>query len=148
MSKTMQTLIKSLTLFTIGGLLYGIIEIAWRGHTHISMFVVGGLCFVLIGLLDEIQKPISVLGQLPIAAFLVTAIEFTSGVIVNLIMGLQVWDYSNLPLNIWGQVCLPFSLIWLVLAFPAIIIEDSLRVMLFNEAPKTLQFLPKVFKKA
>ena len=40
---------KLATLFTVGGLLYGLIEIAWRGHTHISMFVVGGLCFVLIG---------------------------------------------------------------------------------------------------
>lgn len=139
---------KLATLFTVGGLLYGLIEIAWRGHTHISMFVVGGLCFVLIGALDEIEKPISVIAQLPIAAFLVTAVEFTSGVIVNLFLGLEVWNYSSLPLNVWGQVCLPFSLIWLLLAFPAIIIEDSLRVMLFNEPPKTLKFLPKRLKRA
>ncbi len=135
--------IKTATLFTVGGLLYGIIELAWRGHTHISMFLVGGLCFVLIGALDEIEKPISVLAQLPLAAFIVTGIEFTSGVIINLVMRLDVWDYSDMPLNILGQVCLPFSAMWLALAFPAIIIEDSLRVMLFGERAKTLRFLPK-----
>ena len=140
--------LKFATLFAVGGLLYGVIEIVWRGYTHISMFLVGGICFVLIGALDEIEKPISVMAQLPIAALLVTAVEFTSGVIINLVLNLGVWDYSDLPLNVWGQVCLPFSLIWLLLAFPAIIIEDSLRVILFNEPAKVLKFLPIKLKRA
>lgn len=139
--------IKTATLFTVGGLLYGMIELAWRGHTHISMFLVGGLCFVLIGALDEVKKPMSVLAQLPVAAIIVTAIEFASGVIINLVMRLDVWDYSNMPLNVLGQVCLPYSAMWLGLAFPAIIIEDSLRVMLFGEKAKTLHFLPRVMRK-
>lgn len=138
-----ERLLKTSTLFVIGGLLYGIIELAWRGHTHISMFWVGGLCFVLIGALDEVKKPVCVFLQLPIAAVIVTAIEFASGLIINLLMGLDVWDYSDMPFNVLGQVCLPFSAMWLGLALPAIIIEDSLRVMLFGEKPKALRFLPK-----
>lgn len=148
MYKTAQKLIKLATLFSVGGLLYGILELAWRGHTHISMFIVGGLCFVLIGALDELSpEPPSILVQMPLASLMVTAVELASGVLINLVMGLDVWDYSSLPFNIMGQVCLYFMLLWLLLAFPAIIIEDSLRVMLFNEKPKTLRFLPSILRK-
>lgn len=139
--------IKISTLFCVGGILYGVIELAWRGHTHISMFLVGGLCFVLIGALDEVKRPMCVFAQLPVAALIITAVEFVSGVIVNIMMGLDVWDYSDLPFNVLGQVCLPFSAMWLGLSLPAIIIEDSLRVILFNESPKTLRFLPRVRRK-
>ena len=148
MIKTAQQLLKLSTLFSFGGLLYGVLELAWRGHTHVSMFVVGGLCFVLIGALDELTpEPPSILVQLPLAALIVTAIELASGVIINLVMELDVWDYSSLPFNIMGQVCLYFMLLWFLLAFPAIIVEDSLRVMLFNEKPKTLHFLPNIRRK-
>lgn len=144
MAKTVQKLVKLLTLFSFGGMLYGLIELAWRGYTHISMFVVGGICFVLIGALDEMSpEPPPVAVQLPMAALIVTAVELASGVVINLVMRLDVWNYSDLPFNIMGQICLYFAFLWLLLAFPAIIIEDSLRVMLFNEKPKTLRFLPR-----
>ena len=43
-------------LGVIGGVTYMGIETLWRGHTHWSMGLLGGVCFVLIGLLDEIQN--------------------------------------------------------------------------------------------
>lgn len=136
-----MNLLKSLSIFCVGGMLYGIIELLWRGHTHISMFLVGGLCFYLIGLIDE-KTSLPIVFQLPLSALIVTAVEFISGVIINLVLKLDVWDYSGMPLNLFGQICPTFSLMWLFLSFPAIIVEDSIRVMLFNEKPKTLMFLP------
>ena len=46
-------------------------------------------------------------------------VEFLFGLLVNRVLHLHVWDYSALPLNIMGQICLPFSLIWFVLTIPA-----------------------------
>ena len=71
--------------------------------------------------------------QAGIGAVMITAIEFVCGVIVNLWLEWNVWDYSNTPLNILGQVCMPFALIWFVLANAAIVLDDYLRYCLFNE---------------
>ena len=46
-------LIVEAILFIIGGFIYAGIEIGMRGFTHWSMFIVGGLCFIIIGLLNE-----------------------------------------------------------------------------------------------
>ena len=49
-----NNIIKSIILFIIFGFIYCGIEIAWRGYTHPSMFIVGGLCCLLVGLTNEI----------------------------------------------------------------------------------------------
>lgn len=64
--------------------------------------------------------------------------EFTSGVFINIVLGLGVWDYSALPFNVLGQVCLPFSALWLLLSVPAIYFEDFLRAKLFGEKMKQI----------
>ncbi len=46
------------------------------------------------------------------AAVVITLLEFIFGIIFNLLLEMKVWDYSNVPMNIMGQICLPFSLIW------------------------------------
>lgn len=68
-----------------------------------------------------------------ISSVLVTVVEFIAGLIVNIWLGLNVWDYSNLPLNILGQVCVSFMFLWFLLSLPAIILDDYLRYKLFNE---------------
>ena len=40
-------------LFLIGGALYYLIEVLWRGYSHWSMFILGGVCFMIMGLLNE-----------------------------------------------------------------------------------------------
>lgn len=71
--------------------------------------------------------------QMAICAFGITLIEFTSGFILNIIMQLHIWDYSNMPLNILGQVCLPFMLLWFILSLVAIVADDWIRYLLFGE---------------
>lgn len=71
--------------------------------------------------------------QCVIGASIVTVGEFITGCIVNLWLGLMVWDYSNMPFNLLGQICLPFALAWVVLSGVAILIDDYLRYWLFGE---------------
>ena len=56
-----------------------------------------------------------------------------AGVIVNIWLKLGVWDYSGLPLNILGQVCLPFYFAWVGLSVVAIVFDDYLRYWFFGE---------------
>lgn len=108
----------------IGGLTYMGIEILWRGHTHWTMGVLGGVCFVLIGLLDEWQDHPPMLLQMVQGACIVTVIELFSGLVLNVWLGLDVWDYSNMPGNVMGQICPQFSCAWLFLSFVAIKLEN------------------------
>lgn len=123
-----------LFLFIVGGLIYFCIETLWRGYSHWTMIGVGGVCFVLCGLLNEVLKWDTVIWkQMFICSIIITAVEFTSGLILNVWLGLGIWDYSNIPLNILGQICLPFTLLWYVLSAPAIILDDYLRYWIFGE---------------
>ncbi|MCD7889138.1 MAG: putative ABC transporter permease [Oscillospiraceae bacterium] len=137
-----EAAVKRVVIFIAGGLTYGLLEIIWRGYTHISMFVVGGLCLVIIGSMDEGGEAPCLLWQACLSSLTITVMEFTSGVIVNLVMGLEVWDYSSLPFNIMGQICLPYSVLWLMLSIPAIYYEDILRHFLFGESIPHQRWLP------
>ena len=105
------------------------IEILWRGHTHWSMGILGGLCFVLIGILDEIEDHPPIVLQMLQGAVIVTVLEFIAGLILNIWLGLDIWDYSNMPFNIMGQVCLPFFIAWFFLSYPAIKLENLIHRM-------------------
>ena len=124
--------IKPLILFCIGGFIYIAIELLWRGHTHWTMFFVGGMCFLLVGYINEIftfEMPL--VKQMAISAVIITTVEFLSGLLVNCTY--SVWDYRNLTFNIFGQICLPYSILWFLLSLPAIILDDYLRYWLFGE---------------
>lgn len=126
--------VKPLVLFSVGGTIYIMIEMLWRGYSHWSMFIVGGLCFVLIGLINEYYSyDIPLIWQMMIGACIVTVVEFVNGCIINLWLGLNVWDYSDMPFNIWGQVCLPYMVLWSLLSGVAIILDDYLRYWWFGE---------------
>ena len=134
MVNNMKQLSKTFILFIIGGILYYLIEILWRGYSHLSMFIVGGICFILIGLINEhLEYKMSIFKQQFIAAIIVTIIELIAGIIINIILGLNVWDYSNLSFNLLGQISLKTSIGWFFIALPAIILDDWLRYWLFKE---------------
>jgi len=129
-----KQLSKNLGLFAIGGLLYYLGEMLWRGYSHISMFVVGGICFILIGLINEhlsFQTPLW--KQQLVATVIVAGIEFIAGVILNIWLHLNIWDYSMLPYNLLGQISLRYSILWFLLSLPAIALDDCLRWWLFEE---------------
>lgn len=121
-------LIEAGVIFLSGGFIYGGIEIIYRGNTHPSMFVLGGLSLLWVGGLNRFyRKKPPVLLQMLLGGGIITLGEFLCGIVVNLWLNLKVWDYSSLPFNIMGQVCLLFTLAWVALSYPAIIVEDFLR---------------------
>lgn len=126
--------VRPLVLWGIGGLLYVLCELAFRGRSHWTMFIVGGLCFWLIGLINEIIPwDMPIWQQCIIGALIITAVEFVAGCVINIWLGWQVWDYSGLPFNFMGQVCLPFTVLWAVLSAVGIILDDYLRYWIFGE---------------
>ena len=125
---------KAILEMAVGGMLYALFEIGFRGYTHWTMIIVGGICFYLIGLINEvIPWEMEIWKQCVIGSLVVTAVEFVSGCIINLWLGWGVWDYSDMPFNILGQVCLPFSALWVLLSALAIILDDYLRYWLYHE---------------
>lgn len=120
-------------LLLAGGALYCAVELLWRRRTHISMFFVGGLCFVLVGLLDELAPRLPFAMQLMLGAAVITGLELVSGLIVNRLLKLSVWDYSGIRDNFLGQICLPFFSAWLALAALAVPADNLLRLLLFSE---------------
>lgn len=131
--KKIQFLKKETIIFVIFGFLYICLELLYRGRTHISMFFVGGLCGVLIGLINDNTPDIPLFYQCILGTTIVTLIEFISGCYLNIYLGLGVWDYSHVPFNFLGQVCLPFSIIWMLLSIPVIYLDDYLKNKLLNE---------------
>ena len=121
-------------LALIGGIIYGVIEVACRGHTHWTMVILGGVCFVAVGLINEIipwEMPLAV--QMFCGAIIITALEFSCGCIVNIWLKWNVWDYSSEWGNLLGQICPKFSVIWFFVSALAIVIDDYLRWVLFDE---------------
>lgn len=122
-----------LLLFLIGGAVYAGLEMLWRGWTHWTMFVLGGACFVVLGLLNEYKIPWHwcLLRQAVVGACIVTLFEFFTGCIVNLWLGWQVWDYSDLPFSLLGQICLYYFLLWIPLSMFGIIADDWIRYWIY-----------------
>ena len=131
---TKRTKGKHLILAIIGGLIYILLEALWRGYSHWTMFLLGGICFVAIGLINEvIPWEMLLWKQVLIGACIVTALEFLTGCVVNLWLGWGIWDYSNLQGNILGQICPQYFLLWLPVSLAGIVLGDWLRYWLWGE---------------
>ena len=118
-----------------------LIEILWRGYTHWTMGILGGIVLILVGLINEVDKDIPLLVQAPIASIVITLLEYYSGIILNIQMKLNIWDYSDLPFNVDGQVCLLYSLLWMILGMVAVILDDFVRCVIFKEPRKKIRLI-------
>ena len=114
-----------LPVFALGSILYGLTETLWRGWTHWTMLVCGGLCFTLMYLVSGSE--LSLFKKWLLSAGLITTVEFVTGCIVNLRLHWQVWDYSSMRFNLLGQICPQFILMWFLLSVPGIALCTLLR---------------------
>ena len=121
-------------LWVLGGSLYYSFEMMFRGFSHISMFVLGGICmdfFAAQGKASKWKEPIW--KQVLRCTVFVTAGEFITGMLVNKLLRLKVWDYSDQPFQLFGQICLPFAIIFSGLCTLGIVLSGYLLCWIFKE---------------
>ena len=107
--------LKKLILFAFGGGAYVVLELLWRGRSHRSMFLAGGLCFLLLGGLSKARPRLPWPLRGFVGAGIITAVELLTGLVFN--RSYSVWDYRELPLHYHGQICLPFYFLWVPVSF-------------------------------
>lgn len=138
----MKKALKYLFLFFFGGIVYILIELLWRGYSHWSMGVLGGMCFILLGLINERYTwDIPLWIQMLLGSFIITLLEFIAGCILNLHFHLNIWDYYDMPFNILGQICLPYMILWFFLSPICIVADDYIRYIFFDEEKPTYHLL-------
>ncbi len=109
---------KQSVLFYLGGCAYMGLELLWRGRSHGSMFVAGGLCFLLIGRLGAVKPKLRLPWRALVGAGIITMVELAAGLAAN--RDYSVWDYRGMPGNLWGQICPAFTALWIPVALMAI----------------------------
>ena len=105
-------------LFLVGGSGYVGLEFLWRGRSHISMFLAGGVCFLLLGQLDRAR--LSPAMKCLLGAAVITVVELLAGLLAN--RDHKVWDYRQMPYNFMGQICLGYSLLWIPVSLGAMVL--------------------------
>lgn len=129
----MKNIKNSLIFFSVGAAGYGLIEILWRGHTHPSMLACGGLCFSAFGRIAKKFKSTPLLYKAIMASAVVTTLELLFGFIFNVLLKKNVWDYSKIPFNFKGQICLLYSVFWWILGLIFIPLAEILNNRLKNK---------------
>ncbi len=122
----MKALKRYAAFFAIGGTGYMLIELLWRGHTHWSMALAGGISFAAFSFIAKRFSSAPLLLKVILGALTVTLVELIFGLVFNLWLKMNVWDYSALPFNLFGQICPIFSLMWCGLALIFIPIAEKM----------------------
>ncbi|MBE6637398.1 MAG: hypothetical protein E7618_06300 [Ruminococcaceae bacterium] len=145
-----------LLMYAIGSVAYTGLELLYRGYTHVSMVVTGGICLLIIHLVCQRLSRHSLLFRACLGAFIITCTEFLVGCLVNLVLDWQVWDYSSYAMNLWGQICPLYCFYWFLLSFPAVMISDIVAIsmrpclageLFFGQRIPTVKEVPSDAKK-
>lgn len=135
----MNRLRRWVLLWFLLGEQYFVIEAVYRffrgERVHVAMLAVGGLAAVLIGAVNQIPRfyRAPVIIQALAGTVITLGVEFCTGYLLNIRLGLSIWDYTGLTGNFMGQVCLPFAVVWFFLIPLAIWLEDRFRWLLWRE---------------
>ena len=121
----MRQLLNHMLRWAAGGLLYGLMEILHHGYTHWTMILLAAiLCIPLDLANNHIPWEMPLVLQALIGGLTITAAELVAGLVLNVWLGLGIWDYSGLPGNMWGQICPQYAALWCLLAGVAIVLFD------------------------
>ena len=124
----------SMLLWTWGGTVYFLMEVVYKTATGNPERISWTMLLLAILLSIPLERfgaelpwEMPLVLQAAICTVAITVTELLAGLILNVWLGLGVWDYSHLPLNLWGQICLQFALIWWGLCLVFIPVFDWLR---------------------
>lgn len=120
-------------VYLLGAVIYGFIEVLFRGFTHWTMALTGGLAYLLIYIMNTKAKTKSLILRCLAGCAIITSLEFIVGCIVNRKFNMNVWDYSTRPGHLLGQICPLFSAIWFLISFPAMLLSFFIKGKLFSE---------------
>ncbi len=67
-----------------------------------------------------------------------TVVEYVLHFIYQEILGVSIWNYSNLPYNINGRVCLMFTVFWSILSMGLVYFIHPFVEKRMTTMPKTL----------
>lgn len=127
---------KNIILFVVGFCVYITSEVLFRGYSYRAMGVCGGLSLIVLNLInDKISWDLDLLAQTGIGALIITFMEFVVGEVCKIAGFPAMWDYSNMPLNFDGVICLPFFVVWMFMSFIGILIADSIGYYVYEEPP-------------
>ena len=110
-------IMKKTVIFLTGGAGYVVLELLWRGRSHKTMFLAGGLSLLLVGHQEEMEPRLPLVLRILTGAGIITMVELGIGLLAN--RDFSVWDYRDVPGNYLGQICLPFCLAWIPVSFLA-----------------------------
>lgn len=139
----MRRLNEDIAVCLCGGLIYFYFEILFRGYSHYSMILCGGLCVYFVGyfgsiILDSVKSKIKAMLLIMLfGSIIITSLEFVTGIIVNVIFDERVWDYSLMKYNVMGQVCIGFSILWAGLSPLCVAIDILIRKILSEKTNQT-----------
>lgn len=119
-----RLILLSLIKIIIGGAIYYTLETITRGFSHWTMFILGGLCFLSCGLINTwLSDSVPLWAKMVLCMIVITVLEFVTGIIVNGLLGWNIWNYSRMPLHVLGQICVPFMFLWYVISYPALLLN-------------------------
>ena len=125
---------KYLLFLAIGGCIYYAVEVLFRGFSHWTMFLLGGICFLFFyqqGALTLWKEPLWL--QTLRATIFVVSMEFITGIIVNKYLNMNIWSYEKMPFHLFGQICLPFAVMFSGLCVFGIILSGYIGHWFYGE---------------
>lgn len=129
---------KTAILVSYGCWGYPFLEYWFRGWSHWSMALAGGICFGLLGQISDLLQDYSLPVRCVAGTGGILCVEFIFGCIFNLGMHLHVWDYSGEWMNLAGQICVRYGILWLFLSAPLILLADQLKIQKKRDQTKQL----------
>lgn len=128
---------KTLTLFLTGFCSFITIEVLFRCYSYAASGMMGGLAVLILDRInDEISWDMDLTLQALIGGAVTTLIELIVGLIARYTSIFpQMWDYSDIPFNLGGIICLPFTIAWTLLSVLAIFLADAINYYVFEETP-------------
>jgi len=107
-------------VFSMGAVGYTAIEFLWRGYSHWTMAFTGGICLMALYLFQRFYSHEPLWKRCLAGCLFITLVELFVGLVVNMLLGWAVWDYSNMYFNFQGQICLVYSALWFMLCIPMV----------------------------